>query len=67
MLHRQCRIALHILSACIHGDIHTLEVPNGVPEMVTLFHVTGAYVYVDVDGAPLGVEDVFRKLQAARK
>ncbi len=25
------------------GDIHTLEVPNGVEEMITLFHVTGAY------------------------
>lgn len=35
--------------------------------MVTLFHVTGAYIYVDVDGAPLGVKDVFSKLQAARK
>ncbi|KAJ5140971.1 hypothetical protein N7448_004379 [Penicillium atrosanguineum] len=48
------------------GDIHTLEVPDGVPEMVTLFHVTGAYIYVDVDGNSLGIEDVFSKLQAAR-
>lgn len=23
------------------GDIHTLEVPDGVDEMVTMFHVTG--------------------------
>lgn len=23
------------------GDIHTLEVPDGVEEMVTMFHVTG--------------------------
>ncbi|EON97256.1 putative cupin 2 domain-containing protein [Phaeoacremonium minimum UCRPA7] len=35
--------------------------------MVTLFHVTGAYIYVDPDGNPTGVEDVFSKLQAARK
>lgn len=48
------------------GDIHTLEVPEGVEEMVTLFHVTGAYIYVDADGRPEGVEDVFSKLQLAR-
>ncbi|SPO06524.1 uncharacterized protein DNG_09214 [Cephalotrichum gorgonifer] len=48
------------------GDIHTLEVPEGVEEMVTLFHVTGAYIYVDADGKALGVEDVFSKLQLAQ-
>ncbi|OQU94403.1 ChrR Cupin-like domain-containing protein [Cladophialophora immunda] len=49
------------------GDIHTLEVPNGVKEMITLFHVTGAYIYVDPDGVPQGVEDVFSKLQLAKE
>ncbi|KAF7551881.1 hypothetical protein G7Z17_g4722 [Cylindrodendrum hubeiense] len=49
------------------GDIHTLEVPEDVKEMVTLFHVTGAYIYVDPDGNPVGIEDVFSKLQKARK
>lgn len=49
------------------GDIHTLEVPEDVEEMVTLFHVTGAYVYVDPDGTPNGVEDVFTKLENARQ
>lgn len=57
------------------GDIHTLEVPAGeegsegeeAVEMMTLFHVTGAYVYVDVDGRPVGVEDVFSKIAAAKK
>ncbi|RAQ45006.1 hypothetical protein AFGD_008250 [Aspergillus flavus] len=49
------------------GDIHTLEVPDGVKEMVTLFHVTGACIYVDPDGVALGIVDVFSKLQAARK
>jgi 2,4'-dihydroxyacetophenone dioxygenase len=34
--------------------------------MITLFHVSGAYVYVDPDGNPTGVEDVFTKLAAAR-
>lgn len=48
------------------GDIHTLEVPDGVEEMVTLFHVTGAYIYVDPDGKPVGVEDVFSKLASAK-
>lgn len=45
------------------GDIHTLEVPDGVEEMITMFHVTGAYIYVDVDGNPTGVEDVFSKIE----
>ena len=49
------------------GDIHTLEVPEDVEEMVTLFHVTGAYIYVDPDGTPNGVEDVFTKLENARE
>ena len=48
------------------GDIHTLEVPDGIDEMITLFHVTGAYVYVDPEDNPLGVGDVFSKLQSAR-
>jgi hypothetical protein len=38
-----------------------------VKEMVTLFQVTGAYIYVDPGGVALGVEDVFSKLEAARK
>jgi 2,4'-dihydroxyacetophenone dioxygenase len=38
-----------------------------VEEMVTLFHVTGAYIYVDPDGNAVGVEDVFTKLKAARQ
>jgi 2,4'-dihydroxyacetophenone dioxygenase len=49
------------------GDIHTLEVPDGVEEMTTLFHVTGAYIYVDPDGVPVGVEDVFTKIAKARE
>lgn len=49
------------------GDVHTLEVPDGVEEMVAVFHVTGAYVYVDPQGAPEGVEDVFSKLESAKE
>jgi 2,4'-dihydroxyacetophenone dioxygenase len=49
------------------GDIHTLMVPDDVEEMVTLFHVTGAYMYVDENGTVVGMEDVFTKLEAARR
>ena len=35
--------------------------------MVTLFHVTGAYVYVDPWGKAEKVEDVFSKIRAARE
>jgi 2,4'-dihydroxyacetophenone dioxygenase len=49
------------------GDIHTLVVPDGIDQMVTLFHVTGAYIYVDPDGNPTGVEDVFTKIAHARQ
>ena len=34
--------------------------------MVTLFHVTGAYIYVDPQGKPEAVEDVFSKIELAR-
>lgn len=49
------------------GETHTLVVPDDVSEMITLFHVTGGYVYVDPDGAAAGYEDVFTKLAAARR
>ncbi|KAF3806846.1 hypothetical protein GCG54_00007096 [Colletotrichum gloeosporioides] len=49
------------------GDIHTLEVPDDVKEIVTIFHVTGAHIYVDPDGVPIGMEDVFSKLDKAKK
>ncbi|WP_141015586.1 2,4'-dihydroxyacetophenone dioxygenase family protein [Nocardioides sambongensis] len=49
------------------GETHTLVVPDDVDEMITLFHVTGTYVYVDPDGNAVGYEDVFTKLEAARR
>ena len=48
------------------GDIHTLEVPEGINECIIMFHVTGAYIYVDPNGKAEGVEDVFSKLETAR-
>lgn len=48
------------------GETHTLVVPEGVPEMITWFHVTGGYTYVDPQGVAVGYEDVFTKLETAR-
>jgi 2,4'-dihydroxyacetophenone dioxygenase len=47
------------------GDIHTLVVDSD--EMVCLFHVTGAYIYVTETGEAVAIEDVFSKLENARK
>ncbi|WP_175760050.1 2,4'-dihydroxyacetophenone dioxygenase family protein [Burkholderia anthina] len=48
------------------GETHTLVVPDDVEEMMTLFHVTGGYTYVDPYGTTLAVEDVFTKIEQAR-
>jgi 2,4'-dihydroxyacetophenone dioxygenase len=49
------------------GETHTLVVPDGVDEMITLFHVTGSLLYCDPDGTVVGAEDVFTKLELAKK
>jgi 2,4'-dihydroxyacetophenone dioxygenase len=49
------------------GEIHTLVVPEGVDEMITLFHVTGSLLYCDPEGNVVGAEDVFTKLELAKK
>lgn len=49
------------------GETHTLYVPDDVDEMITWFHVTGGYTYVDPDGVAVGYEDVFTKIAAAQK
>lgn len=48
------------------GEIHTLYVPEDVPEMITLFHATGGYTYIGPDGKPTGIEDVFTKIDLCR-
>jgi 2,4'-dihydroxyacetophenone dioxygenase len=48
------------------GETHTLYVPEDVKEMITWFHVTGGYTYVDPHGGAVGYEDVFTKIEAAR-
>jgi 2,4'-dihydroxyacetophenone dioxygenase len=49
------------------GETHTLVVPEGTDEMVTLFQVNGALVYVDQEGNALGYDDVFTRLDGARR
>jgi len=49
------------------GEVHTLVVPEGVEEMITLFHVTGSLLYCDPDGKVVGADDVFTKLELAKK
>jgi len=49
------------------GETHTLVVPEGVDEMITLFTVNAAMVYVDPWGKTTGFEDVFTKIEMCRK
>ncbi len=48
------------------GETHTLVVDPHVEEMITLFQVNGAMVYVDPDGNTTGVDDVFSRLNRCR-
>jgi 2,4'-dihydroxyacetophenone dioxygenase len=49
------------------GETHTLVVDDDVEEMMTLFQVNGAMIYVDPDGAVLAYEDVFTKIEMCRR
>ncbi len=49
------------------GETHTLVVDEHVEEMITLFQVNGAMIYVDPDGNTLGHEDVFTKIDLCRR
>jgi quercetin dioxygenase-like cupin family protein len=49
------------------GDIHTLHVPDDCAEMATVFHVSGAYIYLDEAGRTVGYEDVFTKIDDCRR
>lgn len=48
------------------GETHTLVVPEGVTEMITLFTVNAAMIYVDPWGKTTGYEDVFTKIALCR-
>lgn len=47
------------------GETHTLVV-DGDEEMVTFFNISGALIYVDEAGRPVGHDDVFTKLDMCR-
>jgi len=49
------------------GETHTLVVEADVPEMITLFQVNGAMLYVDPDGRLVDYEDVFTKIDLCRR
>ena len=49
------------------GETHTLVVEDDVPEMITMFQVNGAMIYVDPDGGVQGYEDVFTRIALCRR
>jgi 2,4'-dihydroxyacetophenone dioxygenase len=49
------------------GETHTLTVPADCPEMITLFNISGAMIYLDADGRQVGYEDVFTKIDMCRR
>jgi 2,4'-dihydroxyacetophenone dioxygenase len=49
------------------GEVHTLVVPDHVPEMIAWFCVSGGYTYVDPYGQATGYEDVYTKLERAQR
>lgn len=49
------------------GEIHTLVVPADCPEMITFFNIAGAMIYLDADGAQVGYEDVWSKIEMCRR
>ncbi len=48
------------------GETHTLVVDPHVEEMITLFQVNGAMIYVDPDGNCVGYDDVFTRIEKCR-
>lgn len=48
------------------GETHTLVVPDDCSEMITLFTVHGALMYVDTEGRSVGYDDVFTRIDAYR-
>ncbi len=49
------------------GEIHTLVVDEGVEEMITFFHISGALIYFDDAGETCGYDDVHTKIDMCRK
>ena len=49
------------------GETHTLTVPDDCDEMITLFTVYGALIYVDPQGNANGYDDVFTRIEKYRE
>ncbi len=49
------------------GETHTLVVDEDQDEMMTLFQVSGAMIYMDTEGRTTGFDDVFTKIKRCRK
>ena len=49
------------------GEVHTLVVDEDVEEMITLFHVNGALIYMDDDNNTVGFDNVHTKIELCRK
>jgi 2,4'-dihydroxyacetophenone dioxygenase len=48
------------------GETHTLVVPQGCDEMITLFFVHGSLMFVDPQGNATGYDDVFTRIEKYR-
>lgn len=48
------------------GETHTLTVPDDCQDMLTLFTVQGALMYVDPEGNATGYDDVFTRIDKYR-
>lgn len=49
------------------GDTHTLVVDEAGEDMMTLFFITGALMFIDEDGQVTDYDDVFRVIERARR
>lgn len=49
------------------GDVHTLVNETGTEEMITLFHISGALIYLDDSGKTSGYDDVHTKIAMCRE
>lgn len=49
------------------GEVHTLVVDPHIEEMITLFHVSGALIYLDEQQKTTGFDDVHVKIEMCRR
>jgi quercetin dioxygenase-like cupin family protein len=49
------------------GETHTLVVDDDVEEMITPFFISGALIYTDEAGRPVGYDDVHTKIDMCRR